>query len=583
MSHQRLILPAFLLLLILSCHPAGEPTWKHNDNTVRVRLGANIADLNPLLARSVWVRTASDLIFQYPMDFDPATLEMAPQLARSAPFVSDITEGEYAGGQSYAFELLEEAVWDDGRPVTGHDYEFSVKILFHPALPLQAYANYFEFVRDIRVDPDNPKRFTVYTDRKYILNEGVVSNVTILPRHLFDPEGLLQDLPYRLMADPAQAAALADNPRLQKFADSFLSPAFGRERISGSGPYRVVDWVDDQRIVFAKKENWWGDDLAADRPLLAAFPDTIMFLPIPDQTAAIAALRSEDFDVGFELETSQFIGLRQDSFLRNIYDFHTPPRFSYAYIALQNRNPKLADKRVRRALAHLVDMDAVIRDLYDGLGERVVGPFLPDKKYYHRNLPPIPQDLAEAGRLLSDAGWQDSNGNGTVDKVLDGQLTELVLEYRYTPGSAFQEKLSELFQYNARKIGVAIERVPTESNVMGQFLRNGDFEIANRGASAYPLPDDPKQLFHTESAQPGGSNYTRFGTPETDALIDSIRQTTDETARNKLYLTFQEIIYDEQPMIFQFSPLDRIVVHQRFDAIISRKAPGVALAQLRRR
>jgi peptide/nickel transport system substrate-binding protein len=584
MLKTRILLPFSLLLLLLaSCNPDQGAAWKHNDNTVRVRLSSNIPALNPLLARSAWVKIASDLVFQYPMDFDPSTLELAPQLVKSKPVVTDISEGEFAGGQSFSFEILEEAVWDDGQPVTGYDYEFSVKLLFNPKLPLQAYASYFEFVKDIRVDAANPRKFTVITDRKYILNDGVVSNVTMMPRHLYDPEGLMKDFSFQDLSRPERAAAIAEDPRLQQFADAFLSPKYGREVVSGSGPYKVVDWVDDQRIVFAKKENWWGDKLAGTYNLLAAYPDTIIFLPIPDQTAAVAALKSEDYDIGFELETNQFMELRQDSFLQNVYNYYTPPRFAYFYVAMQNRNPKLADKRVRQALARLIDMDAVIRDQYNGLGERIIGPFLPDKKYYHKGLQPVAMDVEGARRLLAEAGWKDSNGNGILDKLMDGQLTELSLTFLYTPGVTFQENFTELFLNNVRQAGVEIVREPVESNVMGQRLRNGEYELAGRGASAYPLPDDPKQLFHTDSAQPGGSNYTRFGNAETDALIEEIRSTTDEAKRNALYQKFQEVIYEEQPMIFQFSPFDRIAAHQRFEAIITRKSPGVSLQHLKLR
>ncbi len=577
----NLSLAVLAVVLLFSCKTDQNVTWKHNDNTVRVRLSAGIQALNPYLARSAWVRVVADLMFQYPMDFDPETLEMAPQLVKAAPVVSDIADGEFAGGQSFVFEILDEAVWEDGQPVTGYDYEFSVKTLFNPKLPLQAYANYFEFVKDIQVDAANPKKFTVIVDRKYILNYGVVSNVTMLPQHIYDPEGLMKNFTFRELSDPAKAAGFADDERLQKFADAFLSPKYGREVVSGSGPYKIVDWVDDQRIVLAKKENWWGNGLAGKYTMLAAYPDTIVFMPIPDQTAAMTALKSEDYDVGFELETNQFMELKQDSFLQDVYNFYTPPRFAFFYTAMQNRNPKLADKQVRQALARIIDMDAIIRDFYNGLGERVIGPFLPDKKYYHKGLKPIQMNLDEARQLLAAAGWKDSNGNGIVDKTIDGQLTELKLEFLYTPGVVYQENFTEVFKNNAKKVGIEVERVPVESNVMGQRMRNGEYELAGRGAGAYPLPDDPKQFFHTDSAQPGGSNYTRFGNAETDALIDEIRQTTDEARRNELYLKLQEVLYDEQPMIFQFAPLDRIVVHKRFDAIVTRKSPGVSLQHLK--
>jgi peptide/nickel transport system substrate-binding protein len=368
---------------------------------------------------------------------------------------------------------------------------------------------------------------------------------------------------------------------LAAYAKAFLSPEFSREMISGSGPYKLVEWVDGQRIVLAKKQNWWGDKLTKKYPLLEANPDTIILLPIPDQTAAITALKDESIDVGLELDPAQFKELQSNTFVNEIYNLSTPPRYVYFYVAMNNKNPKLSDKRVRRALAHTLDMDAIIQDLYDGFGERVVGPFLPDKPYYHKGLKPVQMNLDTARYLLAAAGWTDSNSNGTVDKIIDGQLVEMKLQYLQTPGSAFQDNFTEVFRANAAKAGIQLEKVQVEANVLGERLRNRDYEVANRGAGSGPWLDDPKQLFHTDSDNPGGTNYARFGNAESDAIIDDIRNAPNEKTRNELYLKFQELLYEEQPLIFQFAPLEKLAVHKRFSATVTRKSPGVSLQSLR--
>ena len=246
---------------------------------------------------------------------------------------------------------------------------------------------------------------------------------------------------------------------------------------------------------------------------------------------------------------------------------------------MQNRNPKLSDKRVRRALALSIDMDMVIKDLYEGLAERVVGPFLPDKKYYNTSLKLLSMNLDEARKLLAEAGWKDSNGNGTVDKTIDGALVEMKLQYLYTAGSTFAENFCLLLKSNVQKIGIEIEPAVVERKVLGEKLRSGDYELAGNGAVGQPVPDDPKQFWHTDSAQPGGTNYARFGNAASDALIDAIQNAPDEATRNKLYLDFQQLIYDEQPFIFQINPMERIVIHQRFEPVVSRY--GVSLQHLK--
>lgn len=580
MKKMRLTLYLSVLAIVfLSSCGKDAPAWKHNDNTVRVRQAAAITTMNPYLFRTKYERYAMELVYQNLMNFDYQALTLAPQTIKAAPTVLDITEGEYAGGQSFTYEIFPEAVWDDGKPVTGKDYEFTLKALFNPKMPTQRFLGYVEFVRDIEVDEANPKLFTVFTNKKYFLNMEAISSLPVLPAHVYDEGGLMNKFTLKDLTDPAKSATLANDPALQQFADAYTSPKFSREVISGSGPYKLVEWVDDQRVVLAKKENWWGEKLAAQYPLLQAYPDTFIFLPIEDQVAANAAIKDESVDVATELDAKQFTELRNVDFVQKIYSFLTPPTYVYFYTAMQNRNPKLADKQVRRALALCVDMDMVIKDLYDGLAERALGPFSPDKKYYDSSMKPLAMNLDEARKLLEAAGWKDSNGNGTVDKTIDGAVVEMKLQYLYTAGSNFSEGFSLLLKNNAQKVGIEIEPMALEGKVLGEKLKNGEFELAARGAGTQPVPDDPKQLWHTDSAQPGGSNYSRFGNADSDALIDAIQNAPDEASRVKLYKDFQQLIYQEQPVIFMFSPQERMVIHQRFEPVVSRL--GISLQHLK--
>ncbi len=569
-------------VFFFACKPETTTHWKHNDNTVRVRLPADIKTLNPYLYRTSYEAAAINMAYQYLMNFDPKTLEMIPELVKSAPVIQDITDGEFTGGQTFTYEILDEAVWDDGQPVTGYDYRFSLKAVFNPKMPTQRFLPYLGSLVDVQVDEANPKKFTIITKDKYFLAEPAASNWVVLPEHIFDPEGLMSGIQLKDLTNPEKAAGIAGDPHLQEFADAFTSPKFSREVVAASGPYGLSEWVDGQRIVMAKKKNWWGDKLAAHQTMLAAYPDTIVFVPIADQTAAITELKNENIDVMLEMAPKEFKELKSNDLVNGIFNFYTPPRFAFFYIALNTKNPKLEDKRVRRALAHTLDMNMVINDLYDGFGERIIGPFLPDKKYYNHDLAPIELNLEKARQLLADAGWADTNGNGIVDKNIDGEQMELKIQCIYNPASAFQDNLTEVMKNNAQKAGIDIEREQMETNVLRQHMGNRDYEMsAGLGAGSAPVPDDPKQLFHTDSDNPGGSNYSRFGNAETDALIEAIRNAPDEATRNGLYLKFQEVLYDEQPLIFLFAPKGRVVVHKRFEAVTTRNSPGVSLRQMK--
>ena len=117
----------------------------------------------------------------------------------------------------------------------------------------------------------------------------------------------------------------------------------------------------------------------------------------------------------------------------------------------------------------------------------------------------------------------------------------------------------------AEKAGLTIKVQQLEFGVMTSRLKEHQFDIYGAGFISHPLPTDMKQLWHTESWVNGGSNYFGFGTPHTDSLIDDIRITFDPEARRPIYSELQHISQDEAPVIFIYSPQERIIIHKRFE------------------
>ncbi len=588
MIHHRsfsfLTFIALLLLLVFpSCGPdqpaEGESqavTFKNNDNIVRARLSAEPDRLNIMLSTNVYARAINEQIFLYLLHFDPQTLELTPQLAKSRPEIREITEGEYAGGMAYTFELLDEARWDDGSPITAKDMEFTLKVLFNPKVNAAHLRAYLDYIAGLETYPDNPRKFTVLTSRKYILGEAAVSNLPILPPQVYDPEGLMAPFTVEELAAPESAARLAkEAPALQQFADAFNSPKFSREKgfIAGPGPYEFVKWETGQEIVLQRKENWWGGQLAEQYPLLQAHPEKLIFRIISDPAATVTALKDQQVDVASQINAKDFVGLRENELATGLYEFHTPASMVYYYVGLNNKDPKLRDKRVRRALAHLVNVPELIDNLFYGLAERTVGPFHPTKPYYHKGLEPIPFSPEKARALLAEAGWEDSNGNGIVDKEIEGERVEMEIEYKIST-TDFAENSALLFKDNARKAGINVHIVALEFTVLINDSKQRNYEMYSAAWGQDPTLDDPKQLWHTESDTPDGSNRVSFSSAEADRIIEEIRVTLDEKKRQQLYKEFQEIIYEEQPYIFLFVPLERIAISKRFEAKTSARRPG---------
>jgi len=568
-------------LLFTNCRTEPEQStvdFKRTSNEVVIAPLGEADNLNPLLYASGYSAIAFSNIFQYIESIHPETMELVPQLAKARPEVEEITEAGEVTGLKYTFEILDEATWPDGSPVTANDFIFTLKAVFNPKMPTQRFQPYLSSISNVQVDADNPKRFTVTTDEQYILSEAAITTtVPVMPEYVYDPKGLLSAIPLTDFLDSEKISQLAEsNPDLQTFADEMLKPKYAREPegVVGSGAYRLTEWETGQYILLEKKEDWWGNQIENPNLLQEAKVDQIEFRPMPDATVANTVIKDEQIDVRTQIDAANFNELKESELASERYNFFSEPQFAYFFIYLNNKDPKLSDKRVRRALAHLTDVSEIIDIVYEGGAQRIAGPIHPAKSYYNEDLAPIPFDVEQAKTLLAEAGWEDTNGNGIVDKEVDGEQVELSLELSHPAGRETVQNMVLIIQEDARQAGVDIQLSAKESSVIAEERARRDYEMAMGGYRISPLLDDLKQIWHSESDTPGGSNQVGFNNAEADQILDDIQTEFDPERRRELYLRLQEIIYEEQPVVFLFVNNENIAIHKRFEVETSPLFPG---------
>jgi peptide/nickel transport system substrate-binding protein len=294
-----------------------------------------------------------------------------------------------------------------------------------------------------------------------------------------------------------------------------------------------------------------------------------------DVTTAVTELKAGGIDVMTTIPAQQYKELKESTEGQSKLNFYEPLKLAIYHIGMNNNRPKLSDKRVRRALAHLVNIDEIINTTMYGYAEKVVGPIHPSRSYYHKDLPQIEEDLDKARALLKEAGWEDTNGNGIADKMIDGELTEMKLEYLSSRAGVTGQKIGTIFKANAKRIGVDIDLVVKEGNVVVDLRSKRDFDLLTGGWSQDPNIDDPYQNWHTDSDTPSGGNRFGFGNEESDKIIEEIRTLIPEEKRHELYKKLQKIIYDEQPCIFLMIPSGRIAINKKFDYEPSVRKPSI--------
>jgi len=564
---------AILTLFSSSCRREEQSSMhKRSSNEVSIRLEAEPDRLNPLLSTISYSRQVFDPLHLYLMNYDPTTLVLVPQLLKETPKIELIKNGVFEGGTKYSFEIREEAVWDDGKPVTAADYEATLKLIFNPFLPTLGYRTFLENIQSFDIDKINPKKFTIILNDTYFAGlESLTNVVPVLPKHIFDADNSLDTVSLlKLISDPSPENQLKNYPFIKDFADYYLGEFFSRnpEGVNGAGPYKLVSWLSGQEILLEKKQAWWGDKLATDNAAFQAFPDKLLFKIIPDPVSALAALKNEEIDVMQNIAPEDFLDLTSDSTTKAHFSFYTPSSLSSYYISLNTRLPILSDKKVRRAFAHAIDVDELIKNVFIGFGTRCATPLHPSSAEYNADLKPITFSIEKAKKLLAEAGWSDTDKDGILDKKIGGKKTALSVKYLANASKASSMTLAELIKSNARKAGIDVVIDAKDANTLLDKLRSREFEMISAGRSITPQWS-PSQNWRTDA-----DNRSGFGNEKTDEWIDALEREPNQSKRWVISKKLQAEIYEEQPEIMLFCPQERLVIHKRFEAVSTAVWPG---------
>ena len=267
------------------------------------------------------------------------------------------------------------------------------------------------------------------------------------------------------------------------------------------------------------------------------------------------------------IPASLFDGLKQDAAFTNRYQLFTPETYRVTFMAVNARNPKLNNKYTRQVLAMLLDTEQIIRITTGNYATRTAAIVNPsDTAYYHPTLKPYAFDADQAKALLQKAGWQQQQGQWVMNSNsnLNDPLT-LKLQLQYIAGSQVYENTGIILQQAANKIGIPIELVPVERRLLSRNLRNHEYELSFRSLSGSPFNFNYRQILHTSASVKGGSNFTGFGTTESDSIVNLLALNgADQHLQTRLY-RLQEILHEEANFVFLYFSNNRIAIHQRFN------------------
>jgi len=508
--------------------------------TVRVRWTADPETLDPLLYLSSANSTqATDLLHFSLLGTDYSTQARVPLLAESLPEVRYVDSSTFI-----TYRLRKAAAWDDGRPILARDVAFTLAVMSCPGLPNEANQAQFNFIEKVIPDSTDQYRFTFVCQGRspeYRFDSG---DFPILPQHILDPQGSFTALPLSTL----RTSGAAKNPVVARFVERYLAARLNQNpgNLPGCGPYRLQQWQSGRYLSFQRKTTWWGDNVQPAPTQLQAYPRKIVFEIIPDENTAVLALRRHQLDIYPRLPAREYLRLKQSATAKWL-SFYSTGSYEMVTVGFNTRRAILHDRLTRQALSRLFDVPALIKGTRQGMAYRSVGIVAPQvTHYYNSSLPFVPYDLSKAAILLQQAGWQ-RQPTGWQRTTAGATLQRLRLTITYRTGDPAYEAAALQFRNAAATLGIPVALRPAERSLFVSQLRSGDTDIFLRSLVGNPTTFNFAPIFHSQYTNSG--NFSGFGTPATDQLIEELAAAENQAQKIRLVKEFQRVMQEESPEV----------------------------------
>jgi peptide/nickel transport system substrate-binding protein len=296
----------------------------------------------------------------------------------------------------------------------------------------------------------------------------------------------------------------------------------------GTGPYRVAQFVADDRLVLTPFDRYY-----AGRPR----NDGVVLKVVPDDTMRGLELRKGTVDlIVNDLSPDLVWELRQEGRMQ----VETAPGTDYAYIGLNLRDPILSHLEVRKAIGYAIDRDAIVKHLRRGFATTAVGIVPPMSWAFERNVFDFKHDPAEAGRLLDAAGYRDPDGEGPEPRLRLSLKTSTSEVYRLQAAA---------IQHDLARVGIALDIRSSEFQSLAADVLRGNFQLYSLQFVGVTDPDMLRLVYHSQMVPPAGLNRVYYRNEDVDRLIGEAAAATDEVQRRLFYTQAQQIIAQGVPYI----------------------------------
>jgi len=456
--------------------------------TLTIELSQAPRHLNAAVQSGVATMRPAAQLFASPLRFNDKW-EPQPYLAEKWEISAD--------GKSLTLNLVKNAVFHDGHPVTSEDVAFSIMAIKanHPFATMLAPVDHVDtpdpYTAIIRMNAPHPA----------ILLAMSPALCPIIPKHIY---GDGQDI--------------KNHPR-------------NSVDVVGSGPFKLKEFVPGNYIVMEKFDKFF----IAGHPYL----DRIIAKIVPDQSAMAIAAEHGDFSLVMNADPRVVKRLTKAGMVEVSKGYEGIGAISW--IAFNVRKEPLNKVAVRQAISYAIDREFISKVLHGGLSTPIVGPIAPGSPFLDKTLNPYKLDLARAEKLLDEAGFK---------KGANGERLKITMDF--IPGDETSSKIvAEYVKSQLKKIGINIElRTSPDFPSWAKRVASGEFEMTTDVVYNWgdPVIGVARTYLSSNIKPIIWSNTQGYANPKVDELLAAGGAELDQAKRIEDYKAFQKIVNDELPV-----------------------------------
>lgn len=502
---MRLISRASLASVLLSAGLLAHAAPPHHEGSLTLMLVSEPTALVSISSSGTSNLSVSAKVTEGLLKYD-YDLQPQPQLATAWEISPD--------GLTYTFSLRKGVKWHDGKDFTSADVAHSIALLkqIHPR-GRNTFANV--------VTVDTPDAHTAVLrlskPAPYLIRALVATETPIVPQHLY----------------------AGTNGQTNPYNNAPV----------GTGPFKFKEWVRGSHIVYERNPDYW------DKP--KPYLDQLIVRFITDPAASAVAFETNSVDLGYRTPVSlaDLERLKKVPHLR----FETKGN-SYSHnvtrLEFNLDNPYFKHPKVRQAVAHALDREAIIKIVNYGYGKVSYSPIAPGLKDFHdAAVTPYPFDIQRANQLLDEAGFA-RNGKWRFTVPLD-----------FNPIGGDGSRLADFIRAALSRIGIGVTvRSQDASAFIKRVYTDRDFAFTTNGASNLFDPTvGVQRLYWSKNFIQGVpfSNATHYHSPQVDQLLESAAVENDPQRRKQLFKAFQDTVARDVPDINLLQPVFITIAHQR--------------------